>query len=50
MLRGKLSIKAAGWPVSIVEKGRAVVHPIKYYIRLIPEHAQQFADVLTIII
>lgn len=50
VLRGKFSIKAAGFDMITLNKGEAVIHPIKYYLRLIPGHARLFSDVMTIVL
>ena len=50
VLRGSIIIKAAGYPTVTLQVGEAVVHPIKYYMRLIPPHGLRFRDVLTIIV
>eukprot|EP00966_Prymnesium_polylepis_P127831 2955853-Prymnesium_polylepis.2 len=50
VLRGSAIIKASGFQAITLETGEAVVHPVKYYMRLTPPHGLKFRDVLTIII
>lgn len=50
VLRGTFEYKVAGHNMFTLKTGDAVVHPLKYYMRLIPMHARSSADVLTIII
>ena len=50
VLRGSIIIKAAGFPPVTLQAGEAVVHPVKYFMRLIPPHGVHFRDVLTIIV
>ena len=50
VLRGSYSFKAAGYDVFTLKKGDAVIHPIKCFLRLTPEHGCMHADVLTIIL
>ena len=50
VLRGRVQLKGAGFDVVDLVKGEVVVHPIKYHMRLIPSHARNSADVLTMII
>jgi hypothetical protein len=50
VLRASTIIKAAGYPDYVLGVGEAVVHPIKYVMRITPPHGLKFRDVLTIII
>ena len=50
VLRGSAIIKAAGYPDYSLGVGEAVVHPVKYLVRITPPHGLRFRDVLTIII
>jgi hypothetical protein len=50
VLRGSVIIKAAGYPDYSLGMGEAVVHPVKYFVRITPPHGLRFRDVLTIII
>jgi hypothetical protein len=50
VLRGSAIIKASGFQPITLQTGEAVVHPVKYFMRLTPPHGLKFRDVLTIII
>ncbi len=50
VLRGSLSFKTAGYKIFTLKKGDAVVHPVKYYLRLIPVHGYMSSDVMTIVL
>lgn len=50
VLRGSMIFKAAGYPPNTLNIGEAIVHPIKYYVRLTPPHGAKFRDILTILV
>jgi hypothetical protein len=50
VLRGTFKFKAAGFDEVTANKGDVIVHPIKYYVKLIPRGQWSQCQVLTIII